>query len=77
MKTQYLDCLLMERYYSCLKSHPGTLLSPIAHPVTPFEKVAIIEGRMVHVMVKHGNRLTVQWVPVTPDIKWLFDAWGQ
>lgn len=74
MKTQSLDCALMSRYRECVQSHPASILKPMA--VQQFDLHAILEGRMVHVMVAKGKDLTVQWVPTTPALTFLFDAYG-
>lgn len=64
----------MSRYYECLKDHPDSKLKPMA--IQQFDLHAILEGRMVHVMVAKGNDLTVQWVNITPSIQWIFDSYG-
>ena len=74
MKSSSLDRNLMERYYECLNSHPETKLKPLA--IQQFDLHAILAGEVVHVMVARGNDLTVQWVPVAPSIKFLFDAYA-
>lgn len=74
-----LDAQMIGRYGDVTRSHPS---SPMVVPMsdtpdchTNFQRM--IHGELVHVMVAKGPLLLVTWVPSSPTLRFIFDAYSQ
>lgn len=76
-----LDQQMIARYAECTRAHPQSN-TVVPAPTMPamvcqsnFER--LMRGELVHVMVQRGKCLVVTWIPETPELRYLFDAYGR